>query len=643
MKSQINISERNIDIEHISKQVLISENESLRSIIENSAEGIIAADKDGRFIIFNSAAQRILGIGLKDIELGQWSNVYGCYYPDNLTKYPSEKLPLALAIKGEVIIDEIIYINNEVKTKGVYISVTANPIKDSNNLITGGLVILRDITKAKNSEIALKQSNMKFQSLFKGFPIPSYVWQRKDEGFIFIDYNESAEAFSNRSIKEYLGKELLEMYADSPHLLYIYTDFLKCYNGKKNIKRKRPYRLLATGEIKELLFNYVFINPDLILIHTEDVTDHKRSLHRLNVLSSAIEQTADSVVITDIKGVIEYVNPAFEATTGYSSSEVLGKTPRILKSGEHEEEMYKKLWTEISAGNTFRGTIVNKKKNGELYWSQQTITPMKDEQRDITNFVSVLRDITESRKQQEQEFQIQIAHELQQKFYNTEIEVPGYDIAGVSYSAVKTCGDYFDFIIMEDGDVGIIIGDVCGHGIGAALIMAETRAYIRAISKVENDPGEILTLLNKELSLDLDDNHFVTLVFGRLNSNNNLFDYASAGHLPIFVINEKGETKLALESTGIPLGISSDYKYSTSEKISLFSKDILAFLTDGLVEARSINDDELGFEGVLEIIKRNMHAGSKTIIENLYLETKAFTNNRQQEDDITAIICKVIK
>ncbi|HUX92992.1 MAG TPA: SpoIIE family protein phosphatase, partial [Ignavibacteriaceae bacterium] len=556
---------------------------------------------------------------------------------------PSEKLPLALAIKGEKIINEIIFINNPIQTKGVYISVTAGPVQDSNDMVTGGIVMLRDITENKYSEIALKQSNQKFQSLFKGFPIPSYVWRRVDNGFTFVDYNESAEVFSKNSIKKYLGKTLVEMYSDSPHLRNIQLDFLKCFNEKRKITRKRPYKLLATGEVKEVLFNYVFIHPDLILIHTEDITEQKKSLNKLKVLSNAIEQTADSVVITDIKGIIEYVNPAFETTTGYNNNEILGKTPRVLKSGEHGEETYKKLWTEIIKGKTFKGTIINKKKNGELYWSQQTITPMKDEYGDISNFVSVLRDITELKKQQEQEFQIQIAHELQQKFFNTKISVPGFDIAGASYSAVKTCGDYFDFILMKDGSIGIIIGDVCGHGIGAALIMAETRAYLRAIAKMEHDPGAILTLLNKELALDLDDNHFVTLIFGRLDPNNSSFDYASAGHLPIYLLNDLGEIKITMESNGIPLGIIHDYKYVTSEKITLISKDLLAFLTDGLVEAKSNNEIELGFDGVLEIIKRYQDSDSKKIIENLYNATISFTKNQVQEDDITSIICKVIK
>jgi PAS domain S-box-containing protein len=121
--------------------------------------------------------------------------------------------------------------------------------------------------------------------------------------------------------------------------------------------------------------------------------DDKISTYRR--LSSAVEQIADSVFITNRDGAIEYVNPAFETTTGYKGDEVLGKTPAILKSGEHDAEFYNELWREITAGRPFRCTVRNRKKTGELYWAQQTITPVRENNGDITHYVSVLEDITD--------------------------------------------------------------------------------------------------------------------------------------------------------------------------------------------------------------------------------------------------------
>ena len=118
-------------------------------------------------------------------------------------------------------------------------------------------------------------------------------------------------------------------------------------------------------------------------------------------LSSAVEQTADSVVITDKEGMIRFVNPAFERATGFTGAEVLGKTPRILRSGKHEQSFYESLWQAILSGKTFRATFINKKKNGELYYEEQSITPLVDEAGAITHFVSTGRDITEQKQVEE--------------------------------------------------------------------------------------------------------------------------------------------------------------------------------------------------------------------------------------------------
>jgi PAS domain S-box-containing protein len=121
----------------------------------------------------------------------------------------------------------------------------------------------------------------------------------------------------------------------------------------------------------------------------------------LEQFSKAVEQTADSVVITDNLGMIQYVNPAFERLTGHTLKELRGKTPRILKSGKQDASFHKKLWQTLLAGKTFRATFTNKKKNGELYDEEQTITPIIDGKGTITNFVSCGKDVTEGRRMAE--------------------------------------------------------------------------------------------------------------------------------------------------------------------------------------------------------------------------------------------------
>jgi len=133
-----------------------------------------------------------------------------------------------------------------------------------------------------------------------------------------------------------------------------------------------------------------------------DITARKQAEAQLHVLSRAVEESATTVVITDADGAIEYANPAFSKITGYTREEAIGQNPRVLKSGKHPAEYYDKMWQAISSGHVWRGDVINKKKNGELYWEASTIAPVHDENGKITHYVAVKADITERKKAEEQ-------------------------------------------------------------------------------------------------------------------------------------------------------------------------------------------------------------------------------------------------
>jgi diguanylate cyclase (GGDEF)-like protein/PAS domain S-box-containing protein len=128
----------------------------------------------------------------------------------------------------------------------------------------------------------------------------------------------------------------------------------------------------------------------------------RREEEKSRILSSVVEQTDDSVVITDRSGAIEYVNPAFEKQTGYSKQEAIGQTPRIVKSGEQGAIFYQHLWETISTGRVFRGVLINRRKDGSLYYEEKTITPLKNENGIITHYVSTGRDITPRMRAEEE-------------------------------------------------------------------------------------------------------------------------------------------------------------------------------------------------------------------------------------------------
>ncbi len=358
-------------------------------------------------------------------------------------------------------------------------------------------------------------------------------------------------------------------------------------------------------------------------------------------LCRAVEQTADSVIITDRQARIEYVNPAFEATSGYTAQEVLGRKPSLLQSGQHDKQFFEALWARLDAGEPWRGTIVNRKKSGELYWSEQTISPMKDDAGRITHFVSVLKDITGQRKQREQEFYLQLASEVQQHLYRGADSAAGFDMAGITCPADLTGGDYFDTIAHPDGRVTVAIGDVSGHGVGAALVMTATRAYVRAFTRSEADAASLLRNLNGALTADLNEGRFVTLMLIQVDPRTRLIEYAGAGHLPSYLLRGDGGVELVLGSTGPPLGLLPGAEFATCGPIAYGDGDTIVLFTDGVTEAENADGQAFGAERALNTVRMRRWSSARELVEGLAEAVRAFCGEERQSDDVTALVCKL--
>ena len=207
-------------------------------------------------------------------------------------------------------------------------------------------------------------------------------------------------------------------------------------------------------------------NPIGLIFMGEDITHFRENEIRIRHLSEAVEQSPASVVLTNIEGLIEYVNPKFESVTGYSLEEVKGQAPSILKSGETSREDYSGLWKTIKQGGTWRGIFHNRKKNGDLYWESASISGIRNPEGEIVNFLAVKEDITEQ-KMLEERFQhcfnsapvamvmsddqgrILLANETLQNLYGYSLdELIGQDIGIV----VPPEADNIRFLPAEEGE-----------------------------------------------------------------------------------------------------------------------------------------------------------------------------------------------
>jgi PAS domain S-box-containing protein len=259
-----------------------------------------------------------------------------------------------------------------------------------------------DITERKRAEEALRASQQFIEGILNAMPVRVF-W--KDKNLVYLGCNAVfARDAGFADPKDIIGKddyqiewhEQADLYRDDDRQVIesgcskLLIEELQTTPEGKTITlltSKLPLRD-SHGEISGLLGMYM------------DITERKQAENKLRQLSRAVEQSPASIVITNSAGDIEYANPKFVELTGYTLAEVMGKNPRLLKSGEKSPQAYRELWQTITSGKEWRGEFHNKKKNGELYWESASISPIRDLAGRTTNYVAVKEDITE-RKQAE--------------------------------------------------------------------------------------------------------------------------------------------------------------------------------------------------------------------------------------------------
>ena len=243
----------------------------------------------------------------------------------------------------------------------------------------------------------------------------------------------------------------------------------------------------------------------------------------------------------------------------------------------------------------------------------------------------------------ENEEQFRVAREIQQRLFpKTAPRLAGFEIAGVSHAAEATGGDYFDYLPMLRNRLGVVVGDVTGHGIGPALLMAETRAYLRILARNREDVGEILTRANRVLAEDIGYERFITMLLVSLDPEKRAFTFANAGHPAGYVLGADGGIKARLKRTGLPLGIKPDMAYPRASAIDLAAGDILLLLTDGIEEAMSPDETIFGTERILETVRANREKSAREIVDSLYGAVRQFAQNTPQLDDVTAVVIKAV-
>ncbi|NQT14125.1 MAG: PAS domain S-box protein, partial [Planctomycetes bacterium] len=232
-------------------------------------------------------------------------------------------------------------------------------------------------------------------------------------------------------------------------------------------------------------------------------------------------------------------------------------------------------------------------------------------------------DVTErklsERRLREREAQLLAAQHIQEHLLPPgSPTVPGFDIAGRVFPAEFAAGDYFDYLCFPDGALGIAIGDVCGHGVGAALLTATTIAHFRSLAEDHTDVGEISAHANSMLCWETEAGRFVTNLLAHVDLKSRMVHYVGAGHPWGYVLTQSGDVKSILKSSALPLAIMRETEFPVSGPVGLETGDLVLLVTDGLLEAQSPDGVLFGTERTLELVRANRHLKASEIIETLH-------------------------
>jgi sigma-B regulation protein RsbU (phosphoserine phosphatase) len=216
--------------------------------------------------------------------------------------------------------------------------------------------------------------------------------------------------------------------------------------------------------------------------------------------------------------------------------------------------------------------------------------------------------------------------------------IAGYEVAAAVVPALATCGDYFDLVALPDGRFAVAVADACGHGVGPALIMAETRALLRSLTALRSDLGEVVGELNRVLFDDLEDHLYVTMVLGLLDPPSGALTWANMGHPAGYVIDAAGAVKTKLASTCRPLGLFEDLGAGPlGRAATLAPGDLLFLLSDGVLEAKSADERELGPAAVIELVRRHRHRSAQEIVAAVIAAARDHAGVPSLADDVTVV------
>lgn len=379
------------EIAHIKKTEaeLRKERGFLSKVVETSPAGIIAADKNGQILFVNQKISQIFDLDAEQILARTVHDARWEITCHDLRPVPAEELVFHRVRNEKGPVYDIRHAVMNGAGERIYLSVNAATLWQEDGSLDMIVAALEDVSERVMAERSLTEARGRLDSLLANLPV--ILWAFDSKGCITFFEGKGTQGLRIPA-GGMEGVSLFARYEENPVI------------GEMARRLLTGEAVAFTTEIKERFYE---INAAPLRDGTGEIVGASGVASDVSLrvraevdrvrLSAAMEQVAESILVTDIDGIIQYVNPAFERITGWSREEAVGKTPRILKSGLHGRGFYQKMWETLTNGRVWKGYITNRNRDGVCYDEEVNISPIMDQNGEIMNFVAVKRDVSVER------------------------------------------------------------------------------------------------------------------------------------------------------------------------------------------------------------------------------------------------------
>ena len=352
-----------------------------------------------------------------------------------------------------------------------------------------------------------------------------------------------------------------------------------------------------------------------------------------------VETAGEGFLLLDRNLNITDANNAFCQMVGYTCDEIMGKLVTDFFTEEYRQLFIsQKDKRQSEEYREFESIVVGK--NGHYTPVLVHSNTLRDDKGAIIGNMAFVTDMTEQKKS------LALAGEVQKSLLPQQgLRFDGLEVAGKSLSCEEMGGDYFDYLWGEGYSnlpFSVVVGDITGHGVDAALLMTTARAFLRMRSSQPGSISQIVNEMNHHLALDvLDSGRFMTLFYLTIDTKSGNLRWVRAGHDPAIIYDPRHDRFEELKGSGLALGVDDGYSYEENLKKGLVKGQIIAVGTDGIWEARNKDGEMYGKARLQNILRREANESAEGILNAVYGDITEFTKGMRLEDDITLVVIKV--